>query len=172
MLRYKPLFRLARRDFNGSFYRHQDDDRAPPGDGCVLRARGGLLLVAVWAAWLFLGAGGGHLAGAAVIVVLTGGIWGVVDRTLAAREFDKNSLPSRRPLPSMMVALEAFSRTMPATASARDVPSATSRGIRRMESGTSLLKIAVLLSTDTPIFIRGYFTHPEGVFPAPAITIR
>jgi len=56
---------------------------------------GAALLTAIWGAWLFLGAGGGHVIGAGVVVVLTAGIWVVVDRTLAAREFDKNSLPAR-----------------------------------------------------------------------------
>ncbi len=56
---------------------------------------GAALLFVVWGAGLFLGAGGGHLTAAAVVVVLTGGFWGLVDRQLAAREFDKNSLPSR-----------------------------------------------------------------------------
>ncbi len=55
---------------------------------------GAALLFVVWGAWLFLGAGG-HGTGAFVVVVLTGGFWFAVDRLLAAREFDKNSLPSR-----------------------------------------------------------------------------
>jgi DNA polymerase-3 subunit epsilon len=52
------------------------------------------LLAVVWGAWLFLGAGG-HLTGAAVIVVLTGGFWFAADRLLVARDFDKKSLPAR-----------------------------------------------------------------------------
>ncbi len=55
---------------------------------------GAALLAVVWGAWLVLDAGG-HLTGAGVIVVLTGGFWFAVDRLLAAREFDKKSLPSR-----------------------------------------------------------------------------
>ena len=55
---------------------------------------GAALLAVVWGAWLFLGAGG-HLTGAAVVVVLTGGFWFGIDRLLLAREYDKNSLPAR-----------------------------------------------------------------------------
>ncbi|MEE9317529.1 MAG: exonuclease domain-containing protein [Rhodospirillales bacterium] len=55
---------------------------------------GAALLAVVWGAWLFLGAGG-HLTGAGVIVVLTGGFWFAADRLLLAREYDKNSLPAR-----------------------------------------------------------------------------
>ena len=43
---------------------------------------------------VFLGAGG-HGTGAVVVVILVGGFWLAVDRLLAARAFDKNSLPSR-----------------------------------------------------------------------------
>jgi DNA polymerase-3 subunit epsilon len=55
---------------------------------------GSAMLAVVWGAWFFLGAGG-HGTGAVVVVILVGGFWLAVDRLLAARAFDKNSLPSR-----------------------------------------------------------------------------
>ncbi|MDA1090424.1 MAG: exonuclease domain-containing protein [Proteobacteria bacterium] len=55
---------------------------------------GAALLAVVWGARLFLGAGG-HVVGAAVIIVLTAVIWVIVDRTLASHEYDKNNLPAR-----------------------------------------------------------------------------
>ena len=55
---------------------------------------GASMLLVVWGAWMFLGAGG-HITGAAVIVVLVGGFGLAVDRLLAARAFDKKNLPSR-----------------------------------------------------------------------------
>ena len=51
------------------------------------------LLAAVGLAWLLFGAA--HLGAAAAVIVLTGVVWAVVDRQLAAREFDKNNLPAR-----------------------------------------------------------------------------
>ncbi len=51
------------------------------------------LLAVVGLAWLAFGAA--HLSAVAVVIVLTGVFWAVVDRQLAAREFDKNSLPAR-----------------------------------------------------------------------------
>ncbi len=53
----------------------------------------GALLAVVGLASLFFGAA--HLSAAAAVIVLTGVFWAVVDRQLAAREFDKNSLPAR-----------------------------------------------------------------------------
>ena len=50
-------------------------------------------LAAVGLAWLFFGAA--PLSAAAAVIVLTGVFWAGVDRQLAAREFDKNSLPTR-----------------------------------------------------------------------------
>lgn len=51
------------------------------------------LLAVVGLAWLLFGAA--HLGAAAAVIVLTGVVWAVVDRQLAAREFDKNNLPAR-----------------------------------------------------------------------------
>ena len=51
------------------------------------------LLAAVGLAWLLFGAA--HLGAAAAVIVLTGVVWAVVDRELAAREFDKKNLPAR-----------------------------------------------------------------------------
>ena len=53
----------------------------------------GALLAVVGLAWLFFGAA--PLSAAAAVMVLTGVFGAVVDRQLAAREFDKNSLPAR-----------------------------------------------------------------------------
>ena len=55
---------------------------------------GAALLAVVGAVWLLMGVGG-HLSAAATVVVLTGTVWVILDRLLAAREFDKKSLPAR-----------------------------------------------------------------------------
>ena len=55
----------------------------------------GLALLAVVGAVGLLMGSSGHLSAAATVVVLTGGVWVILDRLLAAREYDKKSLPAR-----------------------------------------------------------------------------